>query len=247
MVINGPLSLPGHKRPCGWASLCEAGGLSHRLTVLPLTAFPSLNQLLLLQNKFNNTCQLLKCLGFVLWVISLTGVIRTTYQLLLTSWQWRACYGFSEMIHTSERNDLVKQGWEVFWPKRSHWYWLQPKAKEYVAFWLLNFITSSLGCKLLLHCTPLEQGIVPVVTSWLKFIIPTACILQPYLFFSAFVYVTFTRMRVISKPSQWHLFLPLWKELSLETKMSFCGSSPEMCIHMIYLRKWNMNYALNAS
>lgn len=82
--------------------LCEAGGLSHPLIVLPLTALPSLNHLLLLQNRFNNTCQLLKCLGFVLWVLSLTGVIRTTYQLLLTSWQWCACYRFSKVIHTKE-------------------------------------------------------------------------------------------------------------------------------------------------
>lgn len=101
------------------APVCPAGGRSHLLIVSPLTAFPSLNQLLLLQNRFNNTCQLLKCLGFVLRVISLTDVSRTTYQLLLTSWQWRACYRFSEMIHSKGRNDLVKQGWAAFKPKRS--------------------------------------------------------------------------------------------------------------------------------
>lgn len=60
--------------PVSWAMrghavrawLYKAAGLSHLQTALPLTAFPSLNQILLLQNRFNNTCQLLKCLGFVL-------------------------------------------------------------------------------------------------------------------------------------------------------------------------------------
>lgn len=102
------------------AWVCQAGGLSHLLIVLLLTAFPSLNQLLLLQNRFNNTCQLLKCLGFVLWVNSLTGVTRTTYQLLLTSWQWCGFYRFSEIIQTKGRNDPVIWGWDVFQPKRSH-------------------------------------------------------------------------------------------------------------------------------
>lgn len=48
-----------------------------------------------LAKQFNNTCQLLKCQGFVLRVNSLTGVTRTTYQLLWTSWQWGGCYRFS--------------------------------------------------------------------------------------------------------------------------------------------------------
>ena len=78
-----------------------------------------------LAKQFNNTCQLLKCQGFVLTVNSLTGVTRTTYQLLLTSWQWGGCYRFS-------RDYLNKRkGWPGDWTevvyvgddacKRTHW------------------------------------------------------------------------------------------------------------------------------
>lgn len=86
-----PFSSPCHQGPQGCGRVQEAGGLSHLLTVSLVTAFLSLNQLLLLYNRFNNTCQLLKRLGFVLWVNSLTGVTRTTDQLLRTSWQWCGC------------------------------------------------------------------------------------------------------------------------------------------------------------
>lgn len=152
MFINGPAVFCALRGHVARASLRKAAGLSHLLIVFPLTAFPSLNQLLLLQNRFNNTCQLLKCLGFVLWLISLTGVIRTTNQLLLASWQWCACYRLSEMIHTKGRNDLVKEGWEVFRPKRSHDPGSSPKSRNMLLFGFLHPTLSSSGCKPVCLC-----------------------------------------------------------------------------------------------
>lgn len=92
-----------------------------------------------LAKQFNNTCQLLKCQGFLLRVNSLTGVTRTTYQLLLTSWQWGGCYRFS-------RDDFNhRKGWPgdrkiASLPTKE--VTLIPalaKIKKHVAFWLLHW------------------------------------------------------------------------------------------------------------
>ena len=102
-----------------------------------------------LAKQFINTCQLLKCQGFVLTVNSLTGVTRTTYQLLLTSWQWGGCYRFS-------RDYLNKRkGWPGDWKmtslnQRSHTNTYLGKNQETRCFFVFALTLSS-GCKLLTY------------------------------------------------------------------------------------------------
>lgn len=137
MLTDSPaLSLRWDVVVRGWCLKWEAWPTywSHYLDSSPLFEPASS-----LAKQFNNTCQLLKCQGFVLRVNSLTGVTRTTYQLLWTFWQWGGCYRFSRDYFNHRKGWPGDKQMTSPWAQEVTLISASVKPKKHVAFWLLHW------------------------------------------------------------------------------------------------------------
>lgn len=135
-----------HRQPCMVSVLrsrLENGVWSGRpgpLTdLIILTALPSLNQLLLLQNSLiilvNSWNARVLCSEWIHWQV-LPEQLINCFELFDNG---VVVTGSQEITSTTGRDDLVISKWQVSEPKKSHWHLLRAKPKKHVAFWRLHW------------------------------------------------------------------------------------------------------------